>query len=100
MTFEPSRRSFLAAAALSENGHVAGIAAKFGDVVAHPLQRQQQVVQNQVARVCVLRTAQFGERQHAEDVDAVVECDHHDVSTTEDPSKRLKSMWFRMASAL
>ena len=46
------RTDFGAAAGLAEDEHVVRIAAEFGDVVAHPLQRQQHVEIADIARVC------------------------------------------------
>ena len=44
--------------ALTEDGHLVGVAAERSDVLLYPLQRQGLVVQTSVAKVCVILSVQ------------------------------------------
>ena len=70
------RRDLPAAAGLTEDRHRARIAAELRDVVAHPVERCDDVEHADVAGRRELRAAGFAERREAEHVQAVI--DRHD----------------------
>jgi hypothetical protein len=68
-----------AAARLTEDRDIAGIAADARRVVAHPLQRQHQVEHADVAGLREALAANCRQIEMAEDVEAMVDRDDHDV---------------------
>ncbi|MEZ5766059.1 MAG: hypothetical protein R3D69_18700 [Xanthobacteraceae bacterium] len=77
-------RNLAAAARLAEDRDVAGVAAEFGDVVAHPGQRRNQI---EHAGVRGFREfwQQLPEIQKAEQVQPVIDGDDHHVAATRQP---------------
>ena len=76
----PEQRAHLARAArLTEDRHVAGIAAERGDVVAHPLEAGDDVAHARVAGVGELLAAKLREVHEAERVQPMRDADDHDV---------------------
>ena len=75
---EHDRHDRAAAGRLPEDRHPAGIAAERRDVVADPLERRHHVQQAVVPGCAVRRLGRQGRvREEAEDVEAVVDGDHH-----------------------
>ena len=59
--------------------HMRRIAAEFGDVPLHPLQRRDLVHQRVIARRSALLGAELAVRQEAEDPEPVTDADEHDL---------------------
>ncbi len=72
-------RDLAAAAGLAEDRHVGRIAAEFGDVVAHPFERRDQIEHAGIGAVGELRQ-QLPEIEKAERVQPVVDRDQHHVA--------------------
>jgi hypothetical protein len=66
------RRGFAAAARLAEDRHAARVAAKGLDVVAHPCERRDEVLDAGIRRSGPLLAAQVREMQEAEEIEPVV----------------------------
>ena len=75
------RGDFLTAAGFSEDEDSAGIAAEIGNVVAHPGERGDDIEHADVAGG-FKRIAGVAEVGIAEQAEAVIDCDDHDISTT------------------
>ena len=67
------------ASRLSGDGHVAGVTAEGGDVVADPLQRRDQIEQAGVARAAVVGSADRVQVQESEGVQAVGNRDEDNI---------------------
>ena len=74
------RRDFLAAAGLAEDRHVARIAAELRDIVAHPLQRRDQIEHPDVARLGKFVVAEAGEKRVAQRAEAMIDAHRHHVA--------------------
>src|SRR4029078_4973855 len=70
--------NFAAATGLPEDHHVPRVTAEGRDVVAYPLERCHQIGGAGVTRGGVLRTVRR-EIERAENIEAVVDADHHHV---------------------
>ena len=68
-----------AAAGLPVDHDAIGVAAEVGDILAHPLERVDQVRHANVDGVLVGRAADLGGVEEAQDVEAVIDGDLHDV---------------------
>jgi hypothetical protein len=77
---DQQRADLPAAARLAEDRDVGGIAAKRGDVVAHPFERGDHVERAGIARPGETLAADVVEMQVATDVEPVVDADHHDIA--------------------
>src|SRR5580698_11597511 len=73
------RVHFSAAAGLAEDGDVAGVAAEAADVVAHPLERENDVHHADVAGVSKF-FAELREIEMADGAEAMIERDEDDVA--------------------
>ena len=73
-------RDFPAAAGLTEDRHVAGIATEFADVIAHPFERLDDVEHADITRRRKLRAALLGQIRKTEHVQAVIERDDDDIA--------------------
>ena len=78
------RRALGSAARLAEDEHARWIAAKLGDIFAHPLERQHQVKLSRIARLRILGR-QIAEIEIAESVEPVVHRDHHNIAAMHQP---------------
>ena len=67
--------NFAASAGLAEDQNVAGIAAEIGNVVADPLQSENDIEHADIAGRCESSAAEFGEMEKAKRVEAMVEGD-------------------------
>jgi hypothetical protein len=77
---DQERADLSAAARLAEDRDVAGIAAKRGDVVAHPTERRDHVERAGIARPREAFAADVFQMQIAADVEPVVDADHDDIA--------------------
>ena len=73
------RRGLTAAAGLAEDRHAIRIAAEALDVVAHPLERRDQVLHADVGCARPFLAAQAGKMQEAKEVEAVIDGDDDDI---------------------
>lgn len=73
-----------AATRLAEDSDVAGITAEGRDVVADPLQCLDEVEQSDIARVCIVGR-ELRELEVAEQIEAVIQGDNHDVALVGQP---------------
>src|SRR5215510_2243913 len=76
------RTDFAAAARLSEDHYVAGVAAEVCNVVMRPFERRDQIQIADVGRARIFRAADFGQIQIAQDSEAVVDRYDDDIATT------------------
>src|SRR5579871_2779761 len=77
-------RDFAATAGLPEDRDVAGVTAKFGDVVAYPLQRGDEIEHAGVACVSELG-CDFGQIKETECVEPMIERDDNHVASLGKP---------------
>ena len=73
------RADLSGAAGLAPDGHIVGISAEIGDVVANPFERGDNVQHSHVAGLRVTRVTRSGQIEVAEDVEAVIGADHDDI---------------------
>jgi len=73
------RADLSAAAGFTEDRDVAWIAAEANDIVAHPFQRGDHVQRSGIAGLAEPPVAERGQVQMAEDVEALIDADHHHV---------------------
>ena len=71
---------FACAAAFPKYGYIAGIAAKTGNVVAHPFKAQDDIQHARLSRRNVLWPPCLAELEIAKDVQPVVYRNNHDIS--------------------
>ena len=74
------RRGLHAATRFAEDQHVLRVAAEIFDVVAHPLERRDEIEHADVAREGVLRPGEVGKVEKAETAESMVDGDVHDVA--------------------
>src|SRR5262245_14740019 len=76
------RTDFAAAARLSEDHYVAGIAAEVRDVVMRPFERRDQIQIADVGRARIFRAADFRQIQIAQNSKAVIDRNDDDIAAT------------------
>ena len=67
------------AARLAENRHVVGIAAESRNIVAHPFKGRNAIQHPDIGRAGEFLTAQLGQVQIPENIQAMIHRDHHHV---------------------
>ena len=72
-----------AAAGFAENGDAGRIAAEGRDIGLHPLQGGHQIQQPGIAGLGEIRPANGGQVQEAENIQSMVDVDHHDIALSQ-----------------
>ena len=74
------RGDFTATPGLAEDGHLIGIAAEAPDVFANPFERLHNIQHPCAARKREIRAGRFAQISEAENVEAVIDRNHHHVA--------------------